>query len=52
MSRQYLNFPSLPDNAEKDGKLRLNRHSSYITNDHDFPAAKVSMLLIRYPRHG
>lgn len=43
--KQYLDFPCLPSDAEKDGKLRLNRYSSHITNEHDYPVAKVSSLL-------
>ncbi|KAH7119239.1 dihydroxy-acid/6-phosphogluconate dehydratase [Dactylonectria macrodidyma] len=43
MSKQYLQFPCLPSDAEEDGILRLNRYSSFITNDHDFPPAKTML---------
>ncbi|KAF4452244.1 dihydroxy-acid dehydratase [Fusarium albosuccineum] len=43
MSKPYLEFPCLPKDAALDGKLRLNRHSSYITNDHEFPVAKTML---------
>lgn len=39
----FLDFPHLPDNATtEDGKPRLNKYSSTITKDHDFPGAQVS----------
>jgi dihydroxy-acid dehydratase len=39
---RFLDFPHLPDNAtDIDGKLRLNKYSSTITKDHDFPGAQV-----------
>lgn len=41
---RYLDFPHLPDNATRDGKPILNKYSSTITKDHDFPGAQVSRL--------
>lgn len=38
---RLLDFPHLPDNATQDGKPRLNKYSSTITRDHDFPGAQV-----------
>ena len=38
---RFLDFPHLPDNAIQDGKLRLNKFSSTLTKDHDFPGAQV-----------
>ena len=39
---RFLSFPHLPDNATaSDGKARLNKYSSTITKDHDFPGAQV-----------
>ncbi|KAM5349695.1 hypothetical protein ACJ41O_006200 [Fusarium nematophilum] len=49
MPSQYLDFPSLPGDAEKNGKLRLNRYSSHITHDHDFPAAKTMLYAAGVP---
>ncbi|CZR55905.1 probable dihydroxy-acid dehydratase [Phialocephala subalpina] len=40
---QYITFPHLSGDATKDGQLSLNRHSSFITHDHDFPAAKAML---------
>ena len=43
---EYARFPSLPDNAKhEDGSPALNRHSTFITRGHDFPAAKVRQPL-------
>ena len=40
---RFLEFPHLPNNATgDDGKPRLNKYSSTITRDHDFPGAQVS----------
>jgi dihydroxy-acid dehydratase len=38
---RYLDFPHLPEGSMRDGKLVLNRYSSTLTNDHDFPGAQV-----------
>ncbi len=39
---RYLDFPHLPEGAlREDGKLALNRYSSTLTKDHDFPGAQV-----------
>lgn len=39
---KYINFPKLPDDATRDGKPVLNKYSTFITKDHDFPGAQVS----------
>lgn len=38
---RFLDFPHLPDNATQHGKKRLNKYSSNLTKDHDFPGAQV-----------
>lgn len=38
---RYVPFQTLPNDATWNGKPALNKYSSYITNHHDFPAAKV-----------
>ena len=39
---RFLDFPHLPDDAtDAEGKPRLNKYSSTITKDHDFPGAQV-----------
>lgn len=39
---RYLDFPHLPHGAKtQDGKPALNRYSSTLTKDHDFPGAQV-----------
>ena len=38
---RYLNFTHLPDDATRDGKPVLNKYSSTLTKDHDFPGAQV-----------
>jgi len=40
---RYLNFPHLPDDATRDGQPVLNKYSTTITNDHDFPGAQVCL---------
>jgi len=37
----YAEFPHLAQDAIHDGKPALNRYSTFITREHDFPAAKV-----------
>ena len=39
---RFLDFPHLPSGVVQDGKLGLNRYSSTVTKDHDFPGAQVS----------
>ena len=38
---KFLEFPSLPDDATRDGKPALNKYSQFITKGHDFPGAQV-----------
>ncbi|KAF2755208.1 mitochondrial dihydroxy acid dehydratase [Pseudovirgaria hyperparasitica] len=40
---RYLDFPARPADAVRDGKPVLNRHSSTLTNDHDFPGAQAML---------
>jgi dihydroxy-acid dehydratase len=41
---RFLNFPRLPDDATReDGQPVLNKYSTTITNDHDFPGAQVCL---------
>ena len=43
---RFLDFPHLPDDATTpDGRPRLNRYSSTLTKDHDFPGAQVASYL-------
>lgn len=47
---KYINFPRLPDDATRDGKPVLNKYSTFITKEHDFPGAQVrSLSLPLYP---
>lgn len=41
---RYIDFPSIPHGTLRDGKLVLNRWSSTLTKDHDFPGAQVRVL--------
>lgn len=43
---RYLQFHHLPDDKTRDGKPRLNRYSSTITKEHDFPGAKVRLQML------
>jgi len=39
---RFLSFPCAPDGAtNKDGQPMLNKYSSTLTKDHDFPGAQV-----------
>ena len=38
---RFLSFRHLPDDATKDGKPVLNKFSSTLTKDHDYPGAQV-----------
>ena len=42
---RFLDFPHLPDDATRDGKPILNKYSSTITRDHDFPGAQVRQFV-------
>lgn len=42
---RYLHFHHLSDDETQDGKLRLNRYSSILTRDHNFPGAKVRVQM-------
>lgn len=45
---RFLTFPHLPDDATTpDGQPRLNKYSSTITANHDFPGAQVAKPLLR-----
>lgn len=46
---KYINFPKLPDDATRDGKPVLNKYSTFITKDHDFPGAQVSSSRCSFP---
>ena len=39
---RYIKFPQLEHGTVVDGKLALNRWSTFVTKDHDFPGAQVS----------
>ena len=38
---RFLSFPHLPDDAKRDGKPVLNKYSTTLTREHDFPGAQV-----------
>ncbi|ETS83244.1 dihydroxy-acid dehydratase [Pestalotiopsis fici W106-1] len=46
---EYVHFPSLPTEAERDGKPVLNRHSAFLTRGHDFPGAKAMLYAAGIP---
>ena len=43
---RYIEFPHLPAGASRDGKPALNKFSSTLTKDHDYPAAQVSIQCV------
>jgi len=43
---RFLSFPHLPDDATRDGKPILNKYSSTITREHDFPGAQVRLIIL------
>ncbi|KAG7006972.1 hypothetical protein G7Y79_00012g033080 [Physcia stellaris] len=47
---RFLDFPHLPDDATTpDGRPRLNRYSSTLTKDHDFPGAQAMLYAAGVP---
>ncbi|KAF2496837.1 dihydroxy-acid dehydratase-like protein [Lophium mytilinum] len=46
---RYAEFRSLPDGTMRDGKLALNKYSSVLTNDHDFPGAQAMLYAAGVP---
>jgi dihydroxy-acid dehydratase len=40
---RFLNFPQLPDGTTRDGQPVLNKYSTTITKNHDFPGAQVCL---------
>jgi dihydroxy-acid dehydratase len=46
---RFLDFPHLPNDATQDGKPRLNKYSSTLTKDHDFPGAQVDRASTNKP---
>ncbi|PVH75225.1 dihydroxy-acid and 6-phosphogluconate dehydratase [Cadophora sp. DSE1049] len=45
----YAEFPHLSQDATHDGKPALNRYSTFITREHDFPAAKAMLYAAGVP---
>ena len=41
--RRYLQFVRSSEQNGIDGKPMLNRYSTHLTREHDFPGAQVSM---------
>lgn len=39
---RYIDFPKAADDATRDGEPVLNKYSTFLTREHDFPGAKVS----------
>lgn len=46
---RYLHFPCAPEGAVVDGKPALNRFSSTLTKDHDFPGAQAMLYAAGVP---
>ncbi|KAF2469041.1 dihydroxy-acid dehydratase-like protein [Lindgomyces ingoldianus] len=46
---RYLDFPHLPDGTMRDGELALNKYSSTLTKDHDFPGAQAMLYAAGVP---
>lgn len=46
---RYLTFPCQPDGATKEGRPVLNKCSSTITKDHDFPGAQAMLYAAGVP---
>ncbi|KAI9755773.1 MAG: Metallothionein expression activator [Chaenotheca gracillima] len=46
---RYLNFPHLPEGTNADGKVRLNRYSGILTQDHSFPGAQAMLYAAGVP---
>ncbi|PGG97555.1 dihydroxy-acid dehydratase [Polytolypa hystricis UAMH7299] len=46
---RYIDFPKLPDDAMRDGKPVLNKYSTFITKDHDFPGAQAMLYAAGVP---
>lgn len=47
--RGYAEFQCLPDNATRRGKQALNRHSTFLTREHDYPGAKAMLYAAGVP---
>ncbi|RKK70011.1 putative dihydroxy-acid dehydratase, mitochondrial [Fusarium oxysporum] len=45
----FVEFPHLSSDAKKDDNLILNRYSTFITRDHDFPPAKAMLYAAGVP---
>ncbi|KAL2203673.1 dihydroxy-acid and 6-phosphogluconate dehydratase [Sarocladium strictum] len=45
----FLQFPHLKSDAKEDGDLILNRYSTFITREHDFPPAKAMLYAAGVP---
>ncbi|KAH8646321.1 dihydroxy-acid dehydratase [Xylariales sp. PMI_506] len=45
----YVQFPHKASNAVRDGKPVLNRYSSHITHEHDYPPAKAMLYAAGVP---
>lgn len=39
---RFLDFQHAPDGTMRDGAPMLNKYSTVLTRDHDFPGAQVS----------
>ncbi|KAF2841058.1 dihydroxy-acid dehydratase-like protein [Patellaria atrata CBS 101060] len=46
---RFLDFPCLPTDTIRDGKLALNRWSSTLTRAHDFPGAQAMLYAAGVP---
>ncbi|EKD21296.1 dihydroxy-acid dehydratase [Drepanopeziza brunnea f. sp. 'multigermtubi' MB_m1] len=46
---QYVEFPQLPDDASRDGQPILNKYSTFITREHDYPGAQAMLYAAGVP---
>lgn len=60
LATDYVLFPRLSKDALREGVQALNRYSTFVTRDHDFPPAKVrhvhalteSLIFLSHHRKG
>lgn len=47
---RYLEFPKYDQKIGEDGKPLLNRYSTHLTRDHEFPGAQVWIGVLPYTK--
>lgn len=45
----YVKFPRLPDDAVRDGQPVLNKYSTFLTREHDYPGAQAMLYAAGVP---